>query len=511
MYKPATHGMLAELVVSMYKNKFICACSSKNIWYEFVNHRWREADHAISLKRKIYEDIRIRFKTFQKKIRKQEKEKERNEDSSDEESNRKGKKTKKKPADKQDKMKMLTSVINSIESPAFLNGVIEMCKIFLHDPLFLSKLDKNRHVIGCENGVLDLKLKQFREGRPDDYVSKSTNLYYKDYVGDEPEVIETEQVMHKVYPNEYTRQFIYNVWSMSLGGRNHSKMFIVSTGPKNAGKSGIHELYAKSLGEYVVKGVPESIQRGNKNSSGSARPEMMRLSAARAQIFDEISDSRTLDIDAIKRQTGNDVQWYRGLFDTKGEDIKPMYVTFLQCNAPPKIPTSDEALWFRMKVVPMVSQFLLSGYPETEEEQWEQLQFPADPNFDEKIPKLAPVLLWKIFRNYSNHSEEHIEIPDEVIVETNLYKTSNDLYEEFVFENMEKQPKNEKSSVEYFVSLVEVFAEFKEWYRQNCSKNNITRTDFKREMNRILKAPFVKNGWKGWRMAQNGNNCVEEK
>ena len=60
--------------------------------------------------------------------------------------------------------------------------------------------------------------------------------------------------------------------------------------------------FKSAFGEYAIKSPPELIQRGNKVPSGSARPEMLRQAGARIQIFDEISDSRTLDIDAIKRE-----------------------------------------------------------------------------------------------------------------------------------------------------------------------------------------------------------------
>lgn len=500
MQNKPTEGRIAELVVQMYKNKFICANASKNIWYEFINHRWREADHAITLKIKIYKDVRQRFIDYRKKMTKKKKKEQDEDDKNTNEPENGGTKKKTKKKTVEDELANIASVISLLENPHTLKNVVEMCKLFMHDPEFLSKLDKNRYVIGCENGVLDLNTKQFREGRPDDYVSMSTKIYYKDYNGAEPEVNELEDVMHKIYPNSNVRQFMYDVWSMVLGGRNYRKIFLVSTGASNGGKSAIHSLFGETLGEYAAKSPPEMIQRGNKNSSGSARPDLARLKGKRANVFDEISDSRTLDIDAIKRETGNDVKWARGLWDGKGEDIKPMYVTFLQCNTPPKIPTTDEALWFRMMVVPMISKFLFTGYPESEEEQWERHIFPANVKFDERIPALAPVLLWKIFRNFSSKTNDTVNVPEEVIIETNYYRSSNDFYESFIIECMEKQPK-ENQHDDFFVSVNELFSEFKEWYHQNCSKGTITKTDFTREVNKRF-GPATKNVWKGWRLKQ---------
>ena len=189
-----------------------------------------------------------------------------------------------------------------------------------------------------------------------------------------------------------------------------------------------------------------------------------------------------------------------------------MHVTFLQCNIPPKIPTSDEALWFRMQVVDMPSQFLLEKekVPESEEEQWENLIFPADPNFDEKIPMFAPIMLWKIFKNFSEGTNERVSIPIEVSSNTESYRASNDFYKEFVLENMLKEPKCKgkvKSGDEkWFISLPVLLEEFSDWYRKNCSKGSIHRNDFKRDMSRTLCTPLVKNGWQGWRLRQNSQD-----
>lgn len=509
-WEDVKEGDVATMIAEAYRGKFICADSTKNIWYAFQDHRWREIEGGVDIKKIAANEMKKRFEKYLAKVKREEIEEERDLETSSISSVVSSKKRsgKKKMSDSEIKISNLKKAVNKLKTPNFLRGVLEMCKLHFYDGKFMDKLDKNRFIIGCENGVLDLQQKVFRDGRPDDYVSMSTGMYYKeDYDGTEPEYEKLNEILEKVYPQSSKREFMLDVLSMALGGRNNSKVFIVSVGPRNAGKSGIHDLFKTCLGEYAINSPPEIIQRGNNNSSGAARPEMLRTKGKRVQIFDEVSDSKTFDIDAIKRMTGNDPQWFRGLYDQKGQDVRPMYVTFLQCNSPPKVPTTDEALWYRMKVITMISQFSESDYPETEEEQYEKLIFPADTNFDQRIPDLAPVMLWKIFQNYCNKKTEKLTIPEEVRVDTNQYRIQNDAYQEFIIENMEKQPKSVKDG--YYVSLNSLYSEFKDWYAQNFTTRFIPpRRTFKQEMIKALSTDIEANGWKGWRLKQ--SSCEKQ-
>lgn len=494
-YDRAEEGDVAELVVEIYKDRYICSNASKNIWYEFINHRWRRVDSAITLKKKIFQDIRNKFKRYLKTLEKQELEES---DDDEQASTSKSKQKKEKNSDKH--KKNILDIIRRLKQNKFLNAILEMCKMFMYDSTFFKKLDKNRFYIGCENGIIDLSVGDgiFREGRPDDYVSKSTGLYFKDYTGEEDDFLETEQLFHKTFPDPEKLQFIYDVWTMALQGRNSDKIFVVCTGPKHHGKSGIHDLFLTTLGDYGLKSPTEVIQKGNKISSASARPELERLDTARAQVFDEVSDVKTLDIDAIKRQTGNDSrQWCRGLYDNGGREITPMYVSFMQCNVPPKIPGDDDALWDRMKVIVMESYFPIDArlVPEAEEEQWEQLIFHRDPLFQEKLSMFAPVVLWKLFKNYPRFKRQGVVIPKVIVDDTASYRAENDIYDGFIKDTVRKGNDADGCSV----MEAELYEEFKSWFKENYPSVRYIpdKKLFARTVSKKL-GKMVKHKWNGY-------------
>ena len=46
---------------------------------------------------------------------------------------------------------------------------------------FISKLDTNEYLMCFKNGVIDFKNNEFRDGRPEDFCSKCTNINYIPY------------------------------------------------------------------------------------------------------------------------------------------------------------------------------------------------------------------------------------------------------------------------------------------------------------------------------------------
>ena len=66
-----------------------------------------------------------------------------------------------------------------------------------YEPRFEDKLDANPKLLGFENGVYDLDNDEFREGRPEDYVSLSAGINYIEYDVDNPYIEEIDDFMRE--------------------------------------------------------------------------------------------------------------------------------------------------------------------------------------------------------------------------------------------------------------------------------------------------------------------------
>jgi len=65
----------------------------------------------------------------------------------------------------------LEAVISKLKNVNFKESLCKESMYMFYDPEFLGKLDKDRHLVCFKNGVLDLRTKEFRDGRKEDYLS----------------------------------------------------------------------------------------------------------------------------------------------------------------------------------------------------------------------------------------------------------------------------------------------------------------------------------------------------
>ena len=58
------------------------------------------------------------------------------------------------------------------------NNIIKEAGTLFYDKNFNEMKDTNVYLLGFTNGVIDFKNKIFREGYPQDYITKTTNVEY---------------------------------------------------------------------------------------------------------------------------------------------------------------------------------------------------------------------------------------------------------------------------------------------------------------------------------------------
>jgi phage/plasmid-associated DNA primase len=147
------------------------------------------------------------------------------------------------------------------------------------------------------------------------------------------------------------------------------------------------------------------------------------------------------------------------------------------CNDPPKVPGNDTQTWNRIRVLDFESKFVIPSMlkkypvPSSKKEQIKKKRFHADPLFKKRLPELAPALLWKIFDRFKDFKDKGLMEPKEVLIATDMYKSSNDIFMQFINERIEKID-NEEEAKNNFIRLQEVYSEFQEWYRQNYPSYN---------------------------------------
>ena len=164
---------IAKVLQEKYGHQFRCASHKHKIWYEFRNHRWSQIDEGYSLLAKISEDLVQDYCNVNSKLY-------------NDAGQAQGPERDLKLAD----IAKIQKIIDKLKQTRFKADVMTEARTLFYDVQFLEKLDETRHLLGFENGVLDLETMQFRHGCPEDYISMTTGVPYPPYEDADSEILD---------------------------------------------------------------------------------------------------------------------------------------------------------------------------------------------------------------------------------------------------------------------------------------------------------------------------------
>ena len=154
---------LANVLYQIYKDTFICVSIKNNIWYEYQCQRWYEIDSGNTLRLLISKRMHdIYMKKTQDAVRAQQ-----SIDQSDQSYEPMRKRTNK-----------LADICVLLKKTNWKNNIMREARELFYDKDFINKLDNNPYLLCFNNYIIDFKNKIYRKGKPDDYISKCTNIDY---------------------------------------------------------------------------------------------------------------------------------------------------------------------------------------------------------------------------------------------------------------------------------------------------------------------------------------------
>ena len=443
-----SHNDIAKVLHAYYGDEFRCASISGKTWYQFRKdqHRWEEIEEGVFLREHISSKLVKDYIEMSKKL-------------IDEygASNDKAEE-----AMFAARRKQVDKIISNMKSAPFKNNVMREAMEVFYDRKFKEKLDQNAFLMGFKNGVYDLKTNQFRDGQQDDYISKTIPIEYKEFNDADNEVEDVKEFLYKIFPDNSIRTYFMDTYSDIFVGGNSQKKVYMWTGDGDNGKSIAQNFFELMLGELAIKFNTQYFT-GKKTATGSANPELSRAAPpVRHVTMEEPDADEQLNIGELKKLSGGDSYWARDLFE-KGKstrEVFPMFTLTFICNKLPKLKYSDKATWNRIRVIPFESTFISPGEPcpETFEEQLREKKFPMDRNFKEKIPGMVQAFAWYLLQ-WRQKITVRVE-PEKVKEATAIYRKQNDIYRQFVEECI-------IDGCDKYLSLSEMYAQFKEWFRES--------------------------------------------
>ncbi len=225
---------------------------------------------------------------------------------------------------------------------------------------FQMLLDSIPHLIGFSNGVYDTKLCLFREGKPSDFISKSTHVDYTPWAEQPRDLCEglmgfLSQVQSKPDELDY---LIYAIASSFRGDAAVRQAFFFWIGLGANAKSTIIRMINQAMGDYACE-TPVTLFTRERPSSEKPCPEIVATRGCRFASAPEPGLSDEFVMSTLKWLSGSDKLTGRRL----NENMQSWYgsVTYHCCmNGIPLITSKDEdyGTWRRLIVILFESRFV---------------------------------------------------------------------------------------------------------------------------------------------------------
>jgi putative DNA primase/helicase len=318
------------------------------------------------------------------------------------------------------------------------------------------EFDRSNWLLACRNGVIELDIGRFRDGRPDDYLTKAVpHEWPKDKGGIDCPAPTWEKFLENVFAGDADLiAYVRRLFGYGITGLTREHIFPVLHGAGRNGKGTLVEML-----RYVAGSVAQPIQsemlldQRTARSSAGPSPDIMTLKGLRIAFASEIDENRRFSPGKVKWLTGGDTLTGRNPHDRYETTFEPTHLLCLLTNHLPHAPGDDFAFWQRLHLVPFNIQFV--DRPSGENERTRDKELP------EKLKAEAPGILAWLVRGCIEWQQQGLNPPQVVLSATEQYRFSEDLLSEFI-EACCYPPK--ETSADARIKFSEIYDEFKNWY-----------------------------------------------
>ena len=468
----ATDYDIAKLLCQLKRDLYVCASIKHDIWYQHKNHRWVQIEAGSSLNMAISTEMRALYAKKAEQINEALAEIESEDD------------PKAKYLDA--RLQKVLDIYARLGRTNDKKNIMHESRHLFFDENFSENIDTNPHLLCCKNGVWDFKEKIFRDGKPEDYISMSTNINYIP-LSDKTKAIESEisDFMAKLFPEEALREYMWEHLSSTLVGTALNQTFNNYLGGGRNGKSVLVSLMTKTLGEYKGELPLTAVVTQRRVGVGGLSPEIVKLKGKRYAVMQEPRQGDILNEGILKELTsGMDAIQARGLF-TDTITFIPQFKLVVCANILPEIKAQDHGTWRRIRVIPFKSLFTENP---VDNDPHKPYQFLLDPAIDEKFDEWKTVFLAMLVDRVLKTCGR-VNDCDIVMKASNEYKHKQDVITQFIEEKIVK-------TIGKTAKTTAVNESFKRWHEDNFGTKGPQPKELHSQLDRIF-GQKDNDGWKG--------------
>jgi len=514
----ATDFDLAMITFKLYKGKLII--TEDNIWHQLEEHRWAVDQNGDVLRKFLSTEVLELFEKVQKDLdkawlaRKKEAESEdtdtgeqENEGDSDMETGledvpQRRRKTAKKESKNSERERYearrnrVLSTCNLLKNNTSKNKIMAEAAILFRDTEFNKKLNTNGWLMGFNNGVVDFEKREFRAGRPDDYITFQTGHDYVELSEiHQPLIDKINDFFQKICPVQNSRgeyamkEYLLDFLAACLIGVKREELFFILYGSGSNGKGILDDLMKCALGDYH-QSLPTSILTNEPVKPGGTSSEIYALIGKRFVMGSESSKGVVCNEGTIKWLTGGGELTARELHKTQVK-FKPQFYLVYQTNSLFEQRSNDDGTWRRLKIFPMLAKFCKKGelfedntkYVFEKNEYW-KLEFPKECGF-----VFINMLVQRAF-----HTQGKFIDCEEVVQATQKYRREQNLPGSY-FQDRLRVSEDETQCL----SLSQIKADFARWladFFQGCKAPRLGPRDLEEFLSLRLGPMDAKKKWK---------------
>lgn len=293
-----------------------------------------------------------------------------------------------------------------------LTAAIEIAKSILPAADDGKDWDLNNMLLGCSNGVLDLKTGKLRDGLPEDRITMQVGVAYDP----KAKCPRWRQYINEIFEgNKELSHYVHKSLGYSITGETTEQAAFFCFGRGGNGKSVMFKTISGVLGDYAHTAPASLFQRNYwaTNTNDIAGTEHKRF-----LVSSETLSTAKIHEERVKSWTGGDMQTARFLrkeFFSFEPTVKP----WLFINHKPKVEDDTYAFWRRVRLIPFNRAF--KGKE-------------ADEGLPKKLRKEFPgIFNWLIEGCLIWQKEGLQPTPEIVKLATREYRAENDELAEFIY------------------------------------------------------------------------------
>jgi P4 family phage/plasmid primase-like protien len=345
-----------------------------------------------------------------------------------------------------ERMKICKMCYQQLGNSGFVKGIIDYLKDLYTDDDIDEKLNSNTKLIAFRNKCFDLNINDFRDIKPNDYITLTTKYDAPTGKINEEKKEYLLTTLRSWFDDDKMVEYLLLVIALATFNIKTESIYIL-VGKGGNGKSVLNDILNATFGDYFYTVDNTFLSTSFKNDA--PRPQLFGSRYRRFLSIDEpetgTKDSR-LNVEFVKSISGGKTLKCRTCHSKVSTEFNIDFSVFVSCNQTPSLTKFDKAMARRVKLFDFPYQFVDSPSSPFEKQRDYGLKERLTTEYREVFAQLIFEIAHKFITGDLKGNPSKINIPPQVLQATEEYLDSNNPVKEFLSEYCEIT-KNDKDRI----------------------------------------------------------------